>query len=332
VYGTARRIEATARQRESLVTLGRLAAGLAHEINNPAAAATRAVSALEGACQMLLSSLTRLSQDEISARQFTALDALRREIEPGSAALDALARADLEQDLSQWLSRHGVEQGWTIAPPLAAAGVDLAWCERAATVLDGAALEPGLEWVASTLLTATLISEVKESTRRVSELVAAVKSHSQLDRGSMQTIDVTEGLESSLVMLGHKLREGVTVVRDYDADVPRFEAYAGELNQAWINLIDNAVDAMCSDGTLRVSTRVADDAVVVEIADTGPGMPPEVVARAFEAFYTTKDVGKGTGLGLDIARRIVVERHGGTITIDSHPGETVLRVSIPLRR
>jgi signal transduction histidine kinase len=246
--------------------------------------------------------------------------------------LDALARADLEQDLSQWLSRHGVEQGWTIAPPLAAAGVDLAWCERAATVLDGAALEPGLEWVASTLLTATLISEVKESTRRVSELVAAVKSHSQLDRGSMQTIDVTEGLESSLVMLGHKLRDGVTVVRDYAADVPRFEAYAGELNQAWINLIDNAVDAMCSDGTLRVSTRVADDAVVVEIADTGPGMPPEVVARAFEAFYTTKDVGKGTGLGLDIARRIVVERHGGTITIDSHPGETVLRVSIPLRR
>ncbi|MCW2645913.1 MAG: hypothetical protein QOF87_1242 [Pseudonocardiales bacterium] len=332
VYGTARRIEATARQRESLVTLGRLAAGLAHEINNPAAAATRAVSALEGACRTLLSSLTRLSQDEISARQFTALDALRREIEPGSAALDALARADLEQDLSQWLSRHGVEQGWTIAPPLAAAGVDLAWCERAATVLDGAALEPGLEWVASTLLTATLISEVKESTRRVSELVAAVKSHSQLDRGSMQTIDVTEGLESSLVMLGHKLRDGVTVVRDYAADVPRFEAYAGELNQAWINLIDNAVDAMCSDGTLRVSTRVADDAVVVEIADTGPGMPPEVVARAFEAFYTTKDVGKGTGLGLDIARRIVVERHGGTITIDSHPGETVLRVSIPLRR
>ncbi|MDT4984835.1 MAG: hypothetical protein QOF95_2325 [Pseudonocardiales bacterium] len=332
VYGTARRIEATARQRESLVTLGRLAAGLAHEINNPAAAATRAVSALEGACRTLLSSLTRLSQDEISARQFTALDALRREIEPGSAALDALASADLEQDLSQWLSRHGVEQGWTIAPPLAAAGVDLAWCERAATVLDGAALEPGLEWVASTLLTATLISEVKESTRRVSELVAAVKSHSQLDRGSMQTIDVTEGLESSLVMLGHKLREGVTVVRDYAADVPRFEAYAGELNQAWINLIDNAVDAMCSDGTLRVSTRVADDAVVVEIADTGPGMPPEVVARAFEAFYTTKDVGKGTGLGLDIARRIVVERHGGTITIDSHPGETVLRVSIPLRR
>jgi signal transduction histidine kinase len=331
LYGTARRIEATARQRESLVTLGRLAAGLAHEINNPAAAATRAVSALEGACQTLLSSLGRLAHDEISSLQFTALDALRMEIEPGSAALDPLARADQEEALSQWLTRHGVEREWTIAAPLAAAGVDVAWCERAATVLEGTALEPGLEWVASTFLAATLIAEVKESTRRVSELVAAVKSHSQMDRGSMQQVDVTEGLESSLVMLGHKIREGVTVVRDYGADVPRIEAFAGELNQAWVNLIDNAVDAMDGEGTLRVSTRATGDAIVVEIGDTGPGMPPEVAARAFEAFYTTKDVGKGTGLGLDIARRIVVERHGGTISIDSGPGETVLRVSIPVQ-
>jgi signal transduction histidine kinase len=331
LYGTARRIEATARQRESLVTLGRLAAGLAHEINNPAAAATRAVGALEGACANLLSSLTGLAHDGISAVQFTTLDALRREIEPGSATLDPLARADNEQALSMWLTRHGVERDWIIAPPLAAAGADVAWCERAATVLEGPALEPGLEWVSSTLLTATLLAEVKESTRRVSELVAAVKSHSQMDRGSMQNIDVTEGLESSLVMLGHKLRDGVAVVRDYSADVPRIEAFAGELNQAWLNLIDNAIDAMDGGGTLRVSTHIADGAVVVEIGDTGPGMPPEVVARAFEAFYTTKDVGKGTGLGLDIARRIVVERHGGTIGIDSHPGQTVLRVSIPIQ-
>ena len=142
---------------------------------------------------------------------------------------------------------------------------------------------------------------------------------------------MTDGLESTLVMLGHKLRDGVTVVRDYGADVPRIEAYAGELNQVWTNLIDNAVDAMDGAGTLRVATRADGDGVVVEIADTGPGMPPDVAARAFEAFYTTKDVGKGTGLGLDIARRIVVERHGGTITIDSRPGETVLRVRIPIR-
>jgi signal transduction histidine kinase len=221
---------------------------------------------------------------------------------------------------------------WTIAPPLAAAGVDLAWCARAASILQGSALAPGLEWVASTFSVATLLGEVKQSTRRISELVAAVKSYSQMDRASMQHIDVAEGLESTLVMLGHKLRDGVTVVREYSAGIPRIEAYAGELNQVWTNLIDNAVDAIDGTGTLRVATRVEGDGVVVEIGDTGKGMPPQVASRAFEAFYTTKDVGKGTGLGLDIARRIVVERHGGTITIDTRPGETVLRVRIPLRR
>jgi signal transduction histidine kinase len=198
-------------------------------------------------------------------------------------------------------------------------------------VLEGSALEPGLEWLASTLSVTTLLSEVKESTRRISELVAAVKSYSQMDRASMQHIDVTDGIDNTLVMLGHKLRHGVTVVREYDAAVSRIDAHAGELNQVWTNLIDNAVDAMEGAGTLRVATRAEGDHVLVEIGDTGPGMPPEVAARAFEAFYTTKDVGKGTGLGLDIARRIVEERHGGTISIDSRPGETVLRVRIPVR-
>jgi signal transduction histidine kinase len=332
LYGTARTIESTARQRESLVTLGTLAAGLAHEINNPAAAATRAVDALEDACQSLLSSLSQLARDEISPLQFLALDALRREIEPRAATvLDPLAMADHEDALSSWLTRHGVERDWIIAPPLAAAGVNLAWCERAAAVLGEPALEPGLEWAASTFSVAMLLSEVKESARRISHLVGAVRSYSQMDRASLQSFDVTDGLESTLVVLGHKLRDGVQVVRDYRADVPRIEAYAGELNQVWTNLIDNAVDAMDGAGTLRIATRADGDAIVVEIGDTGPGMPPQVAARAFEAFYTTKDVGKGTGLGLDIARRIVVERHGGTISIDARPGATVLRVRIPLR-
>jgi signal transduction histidine kinase len=331
LYHTARSVESTARQRESLVTLGTLAAGLAHELNNPAAAATRTVDALETACGALLSSIGRLARDELSAGQFAALDALRGELEPPAVALDPLDRADREQALSTWLGRHGVERGWTIAPPLAAAGVDPAWCERAATVLEGPALEPGLEWVASTFLVATLLGEVKASTRRISELVAAVRSYSQMDRASLQQIDVADGLDSTLAMLGHKLRDGVTVVREYGARVPPIDAYAGELNQVWTNLIDNAVDAMDGTGTLRVATFVEGDGVVVEIGDTGRGMPPEVAARAFEAFYTTKDVGKGTGLGLDIARRIVVERHGGTITIDSRPGDTTVRVRIPVR-
>jgi signal transduction histidine kinase len=331
LYRTARSIESTARQRESLVRLGTLAAGLAHEINNPASAAARAVGALETACQALFSSLRELADDEISSGQFAAVDALRREVEPRSAEPDPLVRADLEQALSTWLTRHGIAREWTIAPALAAAGVDLAWCTRAATALEGSALQPGLEWVANSFTVATLLSELKESTQRVSELVAAVRSYSQMDRTSMQQIDVADGLDSTLVMLGHKLRNGVTVVREYSADVPRIDAYAGELNQVWTNLIDNAVDAMHGTGILRVATRAEQDSVVVEVSDTGPGMSPQEAARAFDAFYTTKEVGKSLGLGLEIAQRIVVERHGGTITIDSRPGNTVLRVRIPIR-
>ena len=330
LYHTARSIESTARERASLITLGTLAAGLAHEINNPAAAATRAADALEAACQTLLSSLGRLAQGKITAQQFTALDALRRELEPPAAVPDPLALADHQEALSWWLTSHGIV-GRGIAPPLTAAGADLGWCERAAAVLPGPALEPGLEWVASTFATATLLAEIKESTRRITELVAAIRSYSQLDRAAMQLINVTDGLESTLVMLGHKLRSGVTVVRDYGADVPRIEAYPGELNQVWTNLIDNAIDAMDGAGTLRLTTRAEGNQVVIEVGDTGPGMPPQVAARAFEPFYTTKDVGKGTGLGLDIARRIITERHGGTIIIDSRPGETILRVRIPAR-
>jgi signal transduction histidine kinase len=331
LYHTARSIEATARQRESLITLGTLAAGLAHEINNPAAAASRAVDALGTACQVLLSSLGQLAAEEISARQFTALDALRREVTP-AAAQDALALSDLEEDLASWLSSHGIADEWAIAPPLAAAGVDVGWCDRAAGILEGPALEPGLVWAASTFSATSLLAEIKESSRRISELVAAVQSYSQMDRASMQRIEVTDGIESTLVMLGHKLRDGVTVVRDYGTGVPAIDAHAGELNQVWTNLIDNAIEAMDGRGTLRVSTRADGDQVVIEVTDTGRGMPPEVAARAFEPFFTTKDVGKGTGLGLDIARRIVTERHGGTITIESGPGGTALRVRLPVRR
>jgi signal transduction histidine kinase len=327
---TARNIEAGARERDVLVTLGTLSAGLAHELNNPAAAASRAVDSLTDEVATMLESLRRLADGEISAAQFSELDALRRDVEPRFAVADPLSAADQEEVLASWLRRRGVERDWEIGAALAAAGVDVAWCERVAALLDGAALQPGLEWVASTLSVDTLLSEVKESTRRVSELVAAVKSYSQMDRGLRQLVEVTEGIESTLVMLGQKLRGGVTVDRDYSPDVPRIEAYAGELNQVWTNLIDNAVDAMNGTGTLRISTRLDADAVVVCFGDTGAGMPPEVAARAFEAFYTTKPVGNGTGLGLNIARRIVTERHGGTIAIESRPGDTVFTVRLPV--
>jgi len=328
---TARNIETMARQREALVALGTLAAGFAHEINNPASAATRAADALEASCEDLQSSLGRLAERSITAGQFLALDALRREIDPHGASSDPLAIADREDAVSDWLVERGVDRDWIIAPSLAAAGLDVAWCAKAADLLGRDAIGPGLEWIASSLATSTLLAEVKDATRRISELVDAVKSYSQMDRASMQYTDVTEGIESTLVMLGHRMPSGVTVVRDYRAQLPRIEANAGELNQVWTNLVDNAIDAMNGAGRLRVSTLVADDGVAVEIGDSGTGMTPQVQAHAFEPFFTTKSIGKGTGLGLDIARRIVVERHGGEITIDQQPGETVFRVRLPLR-
>ena len=330
-FTTARSIEATARQRASLVTLGKVSAGLAHELNNPAAAATRAVDALQATTSALESSLEKLAAARITAPQFEELENLRHRAAAAIAPLGPLALADLEDDLTSWLEDHDVLQAWLLAPALAAAGVDRAWCEQAVGVLGQGALAAGLEWVSNSISMKNLLAEVKESTGRISELVGAMKSYSQMDRASLQRVNVQEGLESSLVILGHRIPHGVTVVRNYAAQAPVVEAYAGELNQVWTNLIDNALDAMDGAGTLRVALRDDDGAALVEVADTGPGMPPEVAARAFEPFFTTKPVGKGAGLGLDVARRIVEERHGGTIAIDSRPGETVLRVRLPNR-
>jgi len=200
-----------------------------------------------------------------------------------------------------------------------------------ASALPDPALQAGLEWVASAVTTTALINEAQDSTRRISDLVSAVKSYSQLDRAAVQDVRVADGLESTLIMLGHKLRAGgITVVREYDDSVPTVTANPGELNQVWTNLIDNASDAMAGGGTLTVRASADVHHVVVEICDTGLGMTDEVVAHAFEPFFTTKEVGKGTGLGLDISRRIVVERHGGEIEVDSQPGATVIRVKLPV--
>ncbi len=330
LFRTARSIEASARSREALVTLGTLSAGLAHELNNPAAAATRAVSALETSLSEVTTALRDLAAHGITAEDYARLDALRGEAASLSAVTDPLAVAEREDALSDWLTDHGVARDWVLAPALASASFEVAWCDRVLQVVGPKALQPAVEWVAASVTVVGLLGEVQESTRRISTLVAAVKSYSQMDRTSRQRTDVVEGIESTLTMLGHKLREAaVTVERDYAPDLPPVDAYAGELNQVWTNLVDNALDAMAGRGTLRLATRPLDGGVVVEIGDTGPGITPEVADQAFEAFFTTKDVGQGTGLGLDIARRIVVERHGGTIAIDSEPGRTVLRVVLP---
>ncbi len=330
VFHTAREIEASTRQREALVALGTLSAGLAHELNNPAAAATRAVDSLEGTMREALAALRGLADAGVSSDQYKALDALRREAEPRASGVDPLATADREDALSDWMDTHGVERGWVLAPALVSASFEPEWCDRVLETVGSPALQAGLDWVASTVTTTLLLSEVKESTQRISGLITSVKSYSQMDRGSFQRIDVTEGVESTLTMLAHKLTPNVTVVREYADDVPQIDAYAGELNQVWTNLIDNAIDAMESQGTLTISTSSDGSRVVVQIADTGSGMTSEVVEHAFDTFFTTKEVGKGTGLGLSIARRIVVDRHGGDIAVEAAPGHTTFSVTLPV--
>jgi signal transduction histidine kinase len=325
---TARAFESVTRQKEGLIALGTLAAGFAHEVNNPAAAVSRAVDALGVAYEEARTSVGWLASGSLSTAQFTSLDQLRREVAHESVEVGPMLLADREDALSDWMSRHGIGESSVIAETLAGAGADVTWCERVAKEVGGKALEPALRWVASTLSATNLLREAQESARHISDLVTAVKSYSQLDRASTQQADITEGLESTLVMLAPRIPQDVTVVRDYGRDVPRIEAAAGELNQVWTNLVANALDAMTDEGTLRVSTRADRDGVVVEIGDTGAGMSAATQQHAFDPFFTTKGVGEGTGLGLHMSRRIV-DGHHGDIAIDLRPGETVLRVQLP---
>jgi len=332
LYGTARSIESNARQRDSLVTLGTLAAGLAHELNNPAAAAARGVDAMAKTCDGLVESLVGLGQAQLTADQALALAGLRRDLLDRPPITGALRLADLEEEVGERLDELDVDDAWSLAPVLAAHGADAAWCDRAADQLPAQALSPALRWVAGMLSMTSVLAEVADATHRISELVSSVRSYTQMDRASAQRLQVTEGLDSTLVMLGHKARQGVEVVKEYADGLPEVEGLPGELNQVWTNLLDNALDAVAGAPGARVRIRAYADAddVVVELRDNGPGMPPEVAARAFDAFFTTKEVGSGTGLGLDIARRIVVERHHGAIDIDRDGDETVLRVRLPL--
>jgi signal transduction histidine kinase len=245
-------------------------------------------------------------------------------------ALDALDAADAEDELLERLEALGIAEPWRIAEPLTAARIDQAWLDRVAE-LAGPATDAALRWVAASLTAGRLATELEESTERISTIVGAVKSYAYMDRGGALEIDVHEGLETTLVVLNHKLKHtSIEVVRDYDRTLPKLTVHGSELNQVWTNLLDNAIDALGEHGTITVSTRRDGDCAEVEIADDGPGIPPEVVARIFDPFYTTKEIGQGTGLGLATARRMIVDHHDGSLSVQSEPGRTAFLVRLPI--
>jgi signal transduction histidine kinase len=326
------RITAVEANRERLASLGTMAAGLAHELNNPAAAARRAASQLTEALDAIGSALRAFVEGGIEredAEQLVHLQQEAAERTASATALDALDASDAEEELLARLEDLGVEEPWKIAEPLAAAGLDQQWLDRVAA-LAGPTTGAALRWVAATLTAGRLSGELCESTQRMSALVGAVKSYSYMDRGDLVEVDLHEGLETTLVVLGYKLKHTtIEVLRDYDRALPKLTVHGSELNQVWTNLLDNAIDALGERGVIAIATRADGDCAVVEIADDGPGVPAEVATRIFDPFFTTKDVGHGTGLGLATARRIVVERHDGSLTLDSQPGRTVFRVRLP---
>jgi signal transduction histidine kinase len=319
-------------QRERLLALGSLSAGLTHELNNPAAAAVRATAALRERVAGMRHKLAMLASGAIDPVALPGLVKLQENaVERVAKApkLGPMEASDREDELADWLDEHGVRDGWDIAPVLVAGGLDVEWLDKAMSMCPETATEAAVRWICYTVETETLMNEIEDATTRVSTLVGAAKQYSQMDRAPFQVIDVHELLDSTLVMLASKIG-AIQVVKDYDHSLPRLAAYAAELNQVWTNLIDNAVAAMGETGTLTVRTFQQDSFAVIEIGDTGTGIPPEVKDRIFEPFFTTKAVGQGTGLGLDITWRIVVNKHHGDVRVESKPGDTRFQVRLPL--
>jgi signal transduction histidine kinase len=320
-------------QNEKMAALGRLSAGLTHELNNPASAVRRAAGHLGDDLRGLYSLAVRLGEHHLTPAQLEHLMQLQQEVAACDdlADLDPLAQSDREQELGEWLESHSVQHAWRLALTLLLAGISLPQLESFAEHLPPESLSDALNWLAGVMAVGRHLNVIEQGTGRISELVEAVKAYSYMDQAALTEVDVQAGLDNTLTILGYKLR-GILVERDYAQDLPHITAYGGALNQVWTNLLDNAAEALGGKGRIWIRTGYEDDCVTVEIADNGPGIPPEVQAHLFEPFYTTKPMGQGTGLGLNIAYRIVCEQHGGEIRLRSEPGDTRFTVRLPIHQ
>lgn len=319
-------------QRDKMAALGKLSAGLAHELNNPAASAKRSALALSEAQERLREATSRLDHQQLSADQRQAishfeLQALQRVKAP--ILQNALAQSELEDEIASWLEQHDVPDVSSAAAILAESSLDLSWLDLVQKQVGSSAFPDVLLRIVSQVGAKRLTNEIESSTSRISELVKAIKEYSYMDQAPLQEIDVHPGIENTLVMLRYKLKYGIEIERKFDPQLPRICAYGGELNQVWTNLIDNAADAMAKGGKLTIRTSQDGDCVVVEICDTGTGIPKEIQHRIYEPFFTTKKMGEGTGLGLDTVWRIV-RKHHGSISLESVPGNTRFEIRLPL--
>ena len=333
LFFTMRNNQTLIGERERLLALGALSAGLTHELNNPAAAAVRATAVLRDRVAGMRHKLALIADGRLDGQQLRRLVELQEAATKRAASApkrSALEITDAEDELGDWLDERRIVAPWDVASTLVAGGIDVAWLQGVANAVDESDFEAAVRWITYTVETELLMGEIDDAVTRISGLVGAAKRYSQLDRAPHQIVDVHELLDATLTMLSAKIPAGVRVVKAFDRSLPAIPAYAAELNQVWTNLIDNALGAMKGEGTLTITTTRDGERLCVEIADTGTGIPPEVRPRIFEPFFTTKPVGEGTGLGLDISYRIVVNKHHGDIRVESRPGDTRFRVLLPL--
>jgi len=321
-------------QHAKLISLGTMAAGLAHELNNPAAAVGRSAQEAREVFRRASAMAVELGALRMSPEERLVVTGLPEEVAmraESARELDSIESSDLEDEVALWLEDRGVAEAWDLSPTLVGAGLDVEWLDGLEGRLSESSIGDVVAWLASEVAGDELLREIRHASTRISELVGAVKSYSHMDKTPSREVDVHAGLNSALILLGHKLKKGdVEVVRDYEKDLPNVCGHAGELNQVWTNLLDNAIDAVDGHGHITIRTALENGRVLVEIADDGPGIPAEVRERIFEPFYTTKDVGEGTGLGLDISHRVVVEDHKGDIRVLSEPGDTRFQVRLPI--